>query len=196
MLSVARAQDDSIESDPGGDSAYVASAKRNPEAFSLIYQRYERRIFAYCLRRLGDPDAAEDATSLIFARAFAKLGSCDPNRFRAWLFTIAHNTIADGFRGPKRLERPLDEALGMVDPSAGPERAALRSEAARELASLLQRLPTDQRRVVELRLAGLTGPEIASALGRSHDAVKKLQGRAIEKLRVLAAHTGEIERTV
>lgn len=52
---------------------------------------------------------------------------------------------------------------------------------------MLGKLPTDQRRVVELRLAGLTGPEIASVLGRSHDAVKKLQGRAIAKLRDLAA---------
>ncbi len=187
MLSRTAATSPPAENDPGGDSVYVAAAKRDPEAFSLIYRRYERRIHAYCLHRLGDPHAAEDATSLIFSRAFTKLDSCDPNRFRAWLFTIAHNTIVDGFRAPKRFERPLDEALHVVDPGASPERAALMSEAAQELEDLLARLPADQRRVVELRLAGLTGPEIAGVLGRSHDAVKKLQCRAIAKLRDFAA---------
>jgi DNA-directed RNA polymerase specialized sigma24 family protein len=44
-------------------------------------------------------------------------------------------------------------------------------------------LPDDQRTAVELRLAGLTGPEVAVAMGRSHDAIKKLQLRAMERLR-------------
>jgi len=187
MLSTAGTQPRPVEEDPGGDAAFVAAAKRDPDAFALMYRRYERRIFAYCLRRLGDPSAAEDATTLIFARAFTKLASCDERRFRAWLFTIAHNVIADGFRGPKRPEFPLDDAVAVVDPAAGPEMTALASEAGRELALLLGRLPTDQRRVVELCLAGLTGPEIAIVLNRSHDAVKKLQGRALAKLRELVA---------
>lgn len=186
MLKTMEAQPRQAEDDPSGDAAFVAAAKRDPDAFALLYQRYERRIYAYCLRRLADPLAAEDAASLIFARAFAKLASCDERRFRAWLFSIAHNAIADGFRAPKRHERPLDDARHLIDPRQGPESAALHSEAARELAELLGRLPTDQRRVVELRLAGLTGPEIAAVVGKSHDAVKKLQGRAIAKLRQLA----------
>ncbi|MBN9011509.1 MAG: sigma-70 family RNA polymerase sigma factor, partial [Rhizobiales bacterium] len=126
-------------------------------------------------------------SSLVFTRAFAKLATCDDCCFRAWLFAIANNVIVDRTRSPRPLERPLDDALYVADPQRGPEAAALASEAARELAALLDRLPADQRRVVELRLAGLTGPEIASVLGRSHDAVKKLQGRAIAKLRDLAA---------
>lgn len=139
---------------PGGDARYVAAAKRDPEAFSLIYQRYERRIYAYCLRRIGDPYAAEDASSVVFARAFSKLSSCDERRFRAWLFSIAHNVIVDGFRGPKRSESPLESALDVADPSTGLEAEAIHGEASRELSALLACLPTDQRRAVELRLSG------------------------------------------
>ena len=51
------------------------------------------------------------------------------------------------------------------------------------LLAAVARLPDDQRFAVELRLAGLNGPEVAAAMGRSHDAVRKLQLRAIEKLR-------------
>jgi RNA polymerase sigma-70 factor (ECF subfamily) len=51
--------------------------------------------------------------------------------------------------------------------------------------ALLAHLPADQRRIVELRLAGLTGVEIARALGRSEGAVKMLQFRAVARLRAL-----------
>jgi DNA-directed RNA polymerase specialized sigma24 family protein len=55
----------------------------------------------------------------------------------------------------------------------------------------LTRLPEGQRRVVELRLAGLTGPEVAAALGRSHDAVRSEQRRALAALRELLGITTE-----
>ena len=50
-------------------------------------------------------------------------------------------------------------------------------------------LPEEQRRVVELRLAGLTGPEVAAALGRSHDSVRTTQRRALARLRTLLGIT-------
>ncbi|MGH2551154.1 MAG: RNA polymerase sigma factor [Thermomicrobiales bacterium] len=53
----------------------------------------------------------------------------------------------------------------------------------RSLHAALSLLTDDQRQVVELRLAGLTGPEIAEIVERSHAAVKMLQLRAIERLR-------------
>jgi hypothetical protein len=75
MLSTVEAAAQAAADDPGGDAVFVTAAKRDPDAFALLYQRYERRIYAYCLRRIGDPSAAEDATSQIFARAFARSGS-------------------------------------------------------------------------------------------------------------------------
>jgi DNA-directed RNA polymerase specialized sigma24 family protein len=60
--------------------------------------------------------------------------------------------------------------------------------------ALLRRLPSDdQRRVCELRLAGLTGQEIAAVLGKRHDAVRQLQSRAIERLRQLMPASAEKE---
>jgi hypothetical protein len=42
-------------------------------------------------------EAAEDATSLVFAKALAGLPSyrADGATFRSWLFTIAHNVVID-----------------------------------------------------------------------------------------------------
>src|SRR5687767_14154323 len=73
----------------------VASAKRDRAAFAALYRRYVEPVYRYCDRCLGNRDAAEDATSLIFTKALAALATCRDDRFRSWLFTIAHNVIVD-----------------------------------------------------------------------------------------------------
>lgn len=47
----------------------------------------------------------------------------------------------------------------------------------------LDQLTDEQRNVIELQLAGLSGPAIAAAVGKSHDAVKMLRLRAVRRLR-------------
>jgi RNA polymerase sigma-70 factor, ECF subfamily len=168
------------------ESAQVALAQVDPRAFAPLYVQYADPIYRYCYRRLGDPDAAADATSLIFSRALAALPRYRHTSFRSWLFTIAHNTVIDGWRG-SRIETPLDAIASHHDPAPGPEDEALREDAGREVRTLLARLPRDQRQVVELRLAGLTNQEIAEVLERSVPATKMLQVRAMSRLRSLLA---------
>ncbi|MDF3038732.1 MAG: transcriptional regulator, LuxR family [Thermomicrobiales bacterium] len=63
------------------------------------------------------------------------------------------------------------------------------AERRRSVSEALALLPEEQRRIVELRLAGLTGPEVAAALGRSHDSVRTTQRRALARLRTLLGIT-------
>jgi RNA polymerase sigma factor (sigma-70 family) len=72
---------------------------------------------------------------------------------------------------------------------------SLRASDVESVNSLLMELPVDQREVIELRLAGLTGREIAEAMERSVDAVKMLQLRAMKRLRA-AALTQQTEESV
>ncbi len=127
---------------------------------------------------------AEDVTSLIFAQALAALPRYRDGVFRSWLFAIAHNAVANHHRA-RRPVRPLDDALEVPDAALGgsPESAAIAAEERSALSAALTQLTSDQRHAVELRLAGLTGPEIAQVLGRSHAAVKMLQLRAVDRLR-------------
>ncbi len=60
---------------------------------------------------------------------------------------------------------------------------AVRNDDARMLRNALSHLNDDQRHVIELRLSGLKGSEIAEVLGRSENAVKMLQFRAMKRLR-------------
>jgi RNA polymerase sigma-70 factor (ECF subfamily) len=169
---------------PLDERAQITLAQRDPHAFAPLYHCYADPVYRYCYRRLGDPEAAADATSTVFIRALAALPRYNHGSFRAWLFAIAHNTVIDGWRGA-RIEASLDATFGGADPAPSPEEQALRADADREIRALLAALPADQRHVVELRLAGLSNRDIAVTLGRTVGATKMLQVRALTRLRVL-----------
>lgn len=178
------------------DAVLVARAKADPRAFATLYRRYVERIYRYCYRRLGSREAAEDATATVFAKALAALPAYRDGSFRGWLFAIAHNAIVGEFR--QRAARPERawaerEAEGLADPAPSPEEAALAAEARMSVLGVLPRLPEGERRVLELRLAGLSGPEIAAVLGRSHGSVRVAQFRAMARLRGLLEE-GKVER--
>lgn len=166
------------------ETELVARAKRDRAAFAPLYVRYFDRVYRYCYRRLGNQDAAAEATSQVFAKALAALPGCRAASFRSWLFAIAHNVVADEYRS-RRPDQSLEAAADLPDAGPSPEDLALAAEERRSLQALLARLPPDQRRVVELRLVGLTGHEIGRVLGRSRSAVDAAQFRAVVRLRAL-----------
>jgi len=176
----------SVDAPVDDEAVLVARARRDRAAFGPLYARYADRVYRYCHRRLGTREAAEDATSLVFAKALAGLAGFRGGSFPAWLFAIAHNVCLNAVR--RRPDLPLAAAGDPPDPAStgSPETLALAAEAERDLRALLAALPPDQRRVLELRLAGLAGAEIAAAMGRSLASVKMLQVRALASLR--AAH--------
>jgi RNA polymerase sigma-70 factor (ECF subfamily) len=170
--------------DDAGEMENVARARVDRAAFAPLYTRYFDPVYRYCYRRLGSHEAAADAVSLVFANALAALPRYHDGPFAAWLFTIARNVVANSYRS-SRSQSQLDEAAELPDTGPSPEELAIAADERRTLLALLARLPEEQRQVVELRLSGLSGPEIAHALGRSHGAVKVAQFRAIARLRTL-----------
>ena len=178
------------------DARLVRQAQADARAFAPLYGRYADPVYRYCYRKLGDPDLAADATAQVFVQALAALPGYRPqgNVFRAWLFTIAHNVIVDHFRA-RRPVAPIAAAAHLPTAEPSPEDTLLRQETGSTVRALLATLPAEQRQILELRLAGLTGSEIASVLGRSPGAVRVAQVRAIARLReTLAASDAAQER--
>lgn len=164
------------------DAAMVARAKLDPASFALRYRRYVTAVYRYCYHRLGTAEAAEDATSGVFLKAPVALPRHrDDQSFRSWLFASAHNVVTDSYRA-RRPSEPLDSAPDVVAAAPSPEDLALAAEGDRAVQALLTQLAPDQARVLELRLAGLTGPEVARVLGRTHAAVKIAQVRGYARL--------------
>lgn len=191
--------DDSIpDAHHEGELALVRLAQADPRAFAPLYEHYEPKVYHYCLRRLSEREAAKDATATVFTKAIAALPRFrpDPRRpgstFRAWLFTIAHNVMIDTrrrHRGHASIDREGNPwAMTLVDPSVSLEDQAIHNDDARRVQMLLAHLPERQRTIVELRLAGLSGAEIAATLGLTQSAVKSAQFRAYGTLRTLFQH--------
>ena len=174
------------------DIADVLAAQRDPAAFATLYRRYLEPVYGYCFYLLGDHHDAEDATERAFLAALAAVGRYrdEGATFRAWLFRIAHNQIANALRARSRNQAsPLD---GLPEPMAsGPDPAGIAALAddARRLRAAVATLAEDRRAVIVLRFVdGLSAREIGAVLGRSEGAVRVLQHRA---LRDLAALLGE-----
>lgn len=161
-------------------------------AFTRLYSDFFDPIYWYCRGRLRDATAAEDATSTVFTRALAAGPRYDDPSLRSWLFAIAHNVVANAFRAA-RPEASLESAWDLPDPVSHLEDTVIAADERDRLLDALRQLPEDQRRVVELRMAGFTGPEIAQQLKRSHGAIKMLQLRAFAGLRDVLADTTRIE---
>jgi RNA polymerase sigma-70 factor (ECF subfamily) len=185
-----------------GEAAIIARAIADPQAFAPIYEFYVDLIFGYCQRRVSDPEFAADLTSQIFIKALTALPNFQSQpkatSFRSWLFTIAHNLVIDAHR-TRRPHHPIDGHDGderpmlVVDPAPLPEDQALTADLRTALVDAMRHLTGQQRQIVDLRLAGLTGPEIASVLGLHIAAVKSLQFRAYAKLRTLLRDRFESE---
>ena len=70
-----------------------------PEAFGLLVRRYERELYGYLLRYLGDASLAEDVFQNTFLQLYVKSGQYEPGRpVRPWLYTIATHQAIDALR--------------------------------------------------------------------------------------------------
>ena len=160
----------------------VPHARPEREQFAALYDQYFTLIYRYCYVRLGNQERAEDAAHQVFVRALEAFGRYqETGRAREWLFAIAHNVVAN--EATRRTAASLDAEADIPDPETSPEVQALAATEQQALREAITRLPEDHRRAIELRIAGLTGREIAAEMGRSPDAVKMLHQRAIDRLR-------------
>lgn len=179
------------------DLEIIEQARLDPAAFAPLYERYFPAVHGYCRRRITDRERAADATSEIFTRAIAALPRFRPQParpdagIRGWLFTIAHNVVVDHHRrfrpGISLDHAPPGELTPpeLIDGTPLPEEHAVAADERRRLRALLAGLTENQRQVTELRLAGLSGAEIADVLGLTTGAVKAVQFRAYARLREL-----------
>ena len=158
----------------------------------LLESLCRRDIYRYALRRLDNPQDAEDAAGEVFVAA---LESRPPRGVepRLWLLGIARRKVADQLR--RRMRRPetgLSDAHLASTP--GPEDDALQAEANRRMRQLVLALPDAQREALLLQAAdGLAIAEIAAVMGRSPSSVNSLLGRARETLRRTGASYFEEE---
>lgn len=147
---------------------------------------YHEEIFAFLVRTLRDPDAAEDLLQDAYVRLSRQVhreGS--PDNPRAWLYRVAGNlAVSRARRASSRLRGLLrlgGRSRGSVDDA--PEAGVIEREARAELVALLTALSPEARAAILLSSEGFSGAEIASAVGKSETATRTLLCRTRVRLR-------------
>jgi len=140
-------------------------ARRDADAFELLYRRFARPVFGLALRRLGDRMRAEDAVQETFAALWRSAKTYRPERGPGapWLYTVARNAIVD--RSRNRSEPPT-EVPETASAEPGPAERAESSYVAWRVHRALEGLGGNERDVIELAYYGeLSQTEIADFLG-------------------------------
>jgi RNA polymerase sigma-70 factor, ECF subfamily len=90
-------------------------------AFAELVSRYQRELYHFLVRFLGDRTAAEDVFQEAFLQVHQSASNFDPQRrFRPWLFTIAANKARDLIRSQaRRAANPLQAPIQPNDEDAG-----------------------------------------------------------------------------
>lgn len=161
-------------------------------AFETLFQRYQRRIYNYFLRHLGDWTVAEDLFQKTFLRLHEARGRYQPTAaFATWLYTIATNLLRDELarRGSSPKLEPVAEDVPAepVHGAAGgsPERRVAAAEVRDRIRAAVRRLPAEQREAFILgKYEGRPSREIAAILGCTEGAARVRIHRAIKTLRM------------
>ena len=177
----------------------IRFCKGQTEAFGVLMRRYQRELFGYLRRYLGDSTLAEDVFQNTFLQVYVKSNQYEPGRpVRPWLYTIATNQAIDALRRNGRhqalsLDQGREElvegdAHSLMDllESRGPSpvEAAEGQERRERIRASVDRLPDFLREVLILAYyQGLKYREIAEILdipvgtvkSRLHAALVKLQ---------------------
>jgi RNA polymerase sigma-70 factor, ECF subfamily len=165
----------------------------DPGPFERVYDSHVVGIYRFIYARVGNHPDAEDLTAQVFVRAVEQLDTeRQPGQIAAWLYRVAHNATADYWRAFYRLPiigvdhvapgwEPADDNRQPVEPD---DRAAARVQA------LLRRLPSQYRRVLELRfLERMSVAETARAMGITNGNARVLQYRALRRAALLGEPT-------
>ncbi len=169
------------------DSQLIARSRKDPEAFSLLYERYVDRVYSYIYYRTGNHHDAEDLTARTFLRALNHFPRYVDRGapFSAYLFRIAHNVVANWHRDTKRRQMiPLEEAMLTAGEQEEPAVVAEEQHERTLLLEAVRRLPADRQQLLILKfVVEMSNAEIAEVMGRTEGAVKSLYHRTLEALR-------------
>ena len=179
-------------SGPAPERAAARPASADPALLAVVYSEHGPGIRRFLQGLLHDRAAADDALQETFARAFRRMDTLqDPERIAPWLFGIARNVALETRKARRRIGRLLDfdPEAERRDPHQGsdprtPEAELLGREAAGVAVRALDRLSTDRRAVLMLRVDhGLSYDDIAGLMGWTLGKVKIEIHRAREVLR-------------
>jgi RNA polymerase sigma factor (sigma-70 family) len=162
------------------------------DAFDVLHHRHRRRI-GYLLSSKLPAERAEDLLQDVFLDAFeAIVGGREIDHLSGWLARVAHNTVADFWRGREGRQLKLDRSASPTD-DADARRAEPSAEGdfgeweVREVVEQLLAARKQTHREIVRRnvLEGRPARDVAEATGETEDNVYQVAKRFRDELRRL-----------
>src|SRR4051794_33235770 len=161
---------------------YRAAIHGDRDAFEMIIRIQSRALFAIAYGILQNREEAEDAVQDALVKAWkSRWRVRDPEKFPAWLATIARYRARDLLR--RRRTVPLEEDV--LEISAAPESSpADETDRQEEIKTALATLPELHRSALALRyFEEMDYATIEQTLGLSNGALRGILGRALASMR-------------
>lgn len=146
------------------------------QAFATLFMRYEKKVYALCLRLTANPACAEDVCQEVFVQVWGKLAQFQgQSKFSTWLYSVTSNICISHLRKQKGWLRRIvsieDEGMDHVQIDHCPMLGGLDK--------LIVRLPERARLVFVLHaVEGYRHEEIADMLGMAVGSSKAQYHRA------------------
>jgi RNA polymerase sigma-70 factor, ECF subfamily len=191
-----------------GEAEAIRRAQQgDAEAFESIYRLHNRRVYALCLRMVGNTAEAEDLTQEAFMQLFRKIGTFrGESAFSTWLHRLAVNVVLMRLRKKTLAETSLDEVTDPDEDAGGPRKDIggpdLRLSGSVDRVNLeraVEQLPPGYRSVFVLHdVQGYEHNEIAAimncSIGNSKSQLHKARMRLRELLQEFARDRAREER--
>jgi RNA polymerase sigma-70 factor (ECF subfamily) len=166
-------------------------------SFEQIFAEYAPRVRAYFLRHGLSRSLADEVAQEVMISVWSNTERFDPEKgaMSTWVFAIARNRLIDSVRRLRRPEPDPDDPCWVGDRQSqepSPERAVVEHARARALRSALERLPPEQRRVLEaLYFDGQSMSELSTSTGIPLGTIKTRARLALRALRQTVGAEGD-----
>lgn len=175
------------------DELVRAYIEGNNEAFDVLLERYQGKLFSYIYFLVRDEDLADDIFQETFVKAIVMMQQkryVFSGKFSSWIMRIAHNHIVDMFRQEKK------DFVSILDPAEqgriydrnlledNVESCLISEQTQAEVRRMVELLPQNQKEIVYMRfyqemsfreIAEILNISINTALGRMRYALINLR---------------------
>lgn len=177
--------------------------KRDVDAIAYLYQHFLSGVFGYIYNRVPDRNVAEDLTSDVFLAMvdnIHKVKATNELAFAAWLFRIAHITVAGYYRAREKMPESLQkrqESLERLCSKDDPAQHLENYEDRRSLVDAMNTLTEEQRQVLVGRLIlEYDAATVGRMISKKANAVRALQFRALQSLKRILGKKGEVRHEI
>ena len=179
--------------DPFSDTDLIARmAKGDQRAMPLLFARHRTRVHRFVLRRVRNEGMAEDLVNEIFLAVWQQAGRFEGgSSVTTWMLSIAHNKAVSALRKRREDQAEDGAAEAIADEADSPETILAKDGKAGVLRACLDRLPDDQRVVMDLvYYHEQSVKEVAEVLGIPENTVKTRMFYARKKLSEMMKEAG------